>query len=254
MTFDTNRKVLFIGTASGELRMLGRPGVELTGMHDDISRVLQILPFASEASVITVSSNNIMHKWSLLDNEGNSRLVLKRTYKFQGGLAKTITVCCLPPYCDCLFVGTLGGITYPMDTEFDGMSPEVLSWSRARAYLSYRGKDVPGEVRTLEISPTNPKQLLIGYEHNYLELWDALSWKPLSIFGPMKKDDAGDLRSVCWHSNGQQFVTSHQDGSIAFWNVGEPSAPGLLKKLHQGERCQEIGTILWPGEDLLVMR
>ena len=47
--------------------------------------------------------------------------------------AKTITVCCLPPYCDCLFVGTLGGITYPMDTEFDGMSPEVLSWSRARA-------------------------------------------------------------------------------------------------------------------------
>ena len=47
--------------------------------------------------------------------------------------AKTITTCCLPPYCDCLFVGTLGGITYPMDTEFDGMSPEVLSWSRARA-------------------------------------------------------------------------------------------------------------------------
>lgn len=39
-----------------------------------------------QASVITVSSNNIMHKWSLMDNEGNSRLVLKRTYKFQGGL------------------------------------------------------------------------------------------------------------------------------------------------------------------------
>ena len=47
--------------------------------------------------------------------------------------AKTITVCCLPPYGECLFVGTLGGITYPMDTEFDGMSPEVLSWTRARA-------------------------------------------------------------------------------------------------------------------------
>ena len=47
--------------------------------------------------------------------------------------AKTITACCLPPYGECLFVGTLGGITYPMDTDFDGMSPEVLSWSRARA-------------------------------------------------------------------------------------------------------------------------
>ena len=42
-------------------------------------------------------------------------------------------------------------------------------------------------------SPSSPPplllssfQLLIGYEHNYLELWDALAWKPLSIFGPMK--------------------------------------------------------------------
>ncbi len=30
---------------------LGRPGVELTGMHDDISKVVQILPFASEVCV-----------------------------------------------------------------------------------------------------------------------------------------------------------------------------------------------------------
>ena len=129
------------------------------------------LAYTSQPSLITVCANNIMHKWSLVDSEGNSRLVLKRTYRFQGGLwanyntrsslfilvdvynsrvvhqkieslrflwfsscsAKTITTCCLPPHCDCLFVGTLGGITYPMDTEFDGMSPEVLSWSRARA-------------------------------------------------------------------------------------------------------------------------
>ena len=29
--------------------------------------------------------------------------------------------------------------------------------------LGYRGKDVPGEVRTLEISPTNPKQVNSNY-------------------------------------------------------------------------------------------
>ena len=122
------------------------------------------------------------------------------------------------------------------------------------------------------LSPSSPPplllsslQLLIGYEHNYLELWDALAWKPLSIFGPMKvtfpplpslppfpslfsypslpplpppplppsqTDDIGELQSVCWHSNGQQFVTSHRNGSIAFWNVGETSAPTMLKTLH----------------------
>ena len=52
--------------------------------------------------------------------------------------------------------------------------------------LNFKSKDVPGEVRQLEISPTNPKQLLIGYEHSYLELWDGLTWKPISVFGPFK--------------------------------------------------------------------
>ena len=29
-------------------------------------------------------------------------------------------------------------------------------------------------------------QLLIGYEHSYFELWDAMTWKPITIFGPLK--------------------------------------------------------------------
>ena len=28
----------------------GQPGVELTGIHDDVNKVVQILPFASEVS------------------------------------------------------------------------------------------------------------------------------------------------------------------------------------------------------------
>ena len=34
--------------------------------------------------------------------------------------------------------------------------------------------------------PSNFSQLLIGYEHSYMELWDALTWKPRSIFEPLK--------------------------------------------------------------------
>ena len=46
--------------------------------------------------------------------------------------AKAITVMALCPTGECIFVGTLGGVTYPLDISFDGMSPEVLSWARAR--------------------------------------------------------------------------------------------------------------------------
>ena len=57
------------------------------------------------------------------------------------------------------------------------------------------------------LSPPSPilpsHQLLIGYEHNYLELWDALSWKPLSIFGPMKvigayENSCNDIILLLW--------------------------------------------------------
>lgn len=33
--------------------------------------------------------------------------------------------------------------------------------------LGYRGKDVPGEVRTLEINPANPKQVSIDHNCTY---------------------------------------------------------------------------------------
>jgi lethal(2) giant larvae protein len=197
-----------------------------------------------------VCSNNILNKWFLVEVEGKCQLELKRTYKFQGGLAKTITTCCLPPYGECLFVGTLGGITYPMDTEFDGMSPEVLSWSRARSYLGYKGKDVPGEVRCLKINLAFPKQLLIGYEHNYFELWDAMTWKPLSIFGPLK--DAGDLKDLCWHANGHQFLTCHSNGQLFMWNSQSPDSPPILKTIYDDTNLHQIHSVMWPEDDMII--
>ena len=78
-------------------------------------------------------------------------------------------------------------------------------------------------------------QLLIGYDHNYLELWDALTWKPISIYGPIKgEEEMGDILATCWHSSGTQFLTSHQTGEISFWNLSEKERPFMIKRLHGG--------------------
>ncbi|CAI8051354.1 LLGL scribble cell polarity complex component 2 [Geodia barretti] len=229
MTFDPYRRLLYIGTNSGEIRMVGTPGVRLSGNLDDMGKINQILPFTSEPALITVCGGNMMYRWCLEQGERQDapELVLDRSYKFQGGLNHL-----------------------SMDTQFDGMSPEVLSWSRARAVLGYKGKDIPGEVRTLDISPRNPKQLLIGYEHGYFELWDALTWKPLLILGPFR--DSGDTLAVAWNGDGERFVSSHQDGTIAYWNLDSPEGPVSTRRLHDG-RCQDIVRILWPRDNMLVM-
>ena len=80
----------------------GRPGVELSQLHDEVTRVVQILPLDTEVicavyatlplllltqpSVITLCSDNILYKWSMLDQQGNPQLQVQRVYQFPGGL------------------------------------------------------------------------------------------------------------------------------------------------------------------------
>lgn len=65
-----------------------------------------------------------------------------------------------------------------------------------------------------------------------MELWNALTWKPITLFGPFKENDVGDLLTMCWHSSGEQFITTHKDGTIAFWNLNETSKPFKLQRVH----------------------
>ena len=37
---------------------------------------------------------------------------------------------------------------------------------------------------------------------------------------------------MAWNADGKQFVSSHMDGTIAYWNVDSPEGPVSTKKLH----------------------
>lgn len=65
-----------------------------------------------------------------------------------------------------------------------------------------------------------------------MELWDALTWKPIKYFGVHKDEEIGDLLAVSWHSEGTQFVTTHKEGSFMFWDVGGQSKPLRITKPH----------------------
>ena len=65
---------------------LGRPGVELSGFHDEVTRVLHILPVVDEPAFVTICSGNQLHRWSYFSaEEGTSSLMLEKTYKLTGG-------------------------------------------------------------------------------------------------------------------------------------------------------------------------
>ena len=46
------------------------------------------------------------------------------------------------------------------------------------------------------------------------------------------QEDVGDLKSACWHSDGQQFVTGHADGNTCIWSVNSAARPTEVKKFY----------------------
>ena len=106
-------------------------------------------------------------------------------------------------------------MTYPVDVQLYGMSPEIIAPSRARSRLGYQGDDDPGAVQCIALNPANKRQvrseghthphsacgthshsvcflqLLIGHEVNYFELWDAFATKPLMIIKGAEVSGAG---------------------------------------------------------------
>ncbi|KAG8233911.1 hypothetical protein J437_LFUL005239, partial [Ladona fulva] len=54
------------------------------------------------------------------------------------------------------------------------------------------------------------------------------------------------LESVCWHSSGKKFASSHNDGSYAFWDVDVGDKPSELPTTLYGPfPCKSVTKFLW---------
>ncbi|WAR06730.1 STXB5-like protein [Mya arenaria] len=60
------------------------------------------------------------------------------------------------------------------------------------------------------------------------------------------------LRSISWHSEGKQFMSSHSDGSLLTWNVKTPGKPASIITPHakpgkdgKTEQCKPITKVEW---------
>ena len=52
----------------------------------------------------------------------------------------------------------------------------------------------------------------------------------MAYYGCFKEDGIEDMLSSAWHSDGIQFVTTHSDGTIAFWSIDNQTQPVKIKK------------------------
>ncbi|XP_067372190.1 syntaxin-binding protein 5-like isoform X8 [Channa argus] len=232
LAFDPVQKILAIGSRSGGVRILGRPGVDCFCQHESGSAVLQLQFLINEGALVTACADDTLHLWNLRQR----RPAILHSLKFN---RERITFCHLPFQSKWLYVGTERGNTHIVNIESFILSGYVIMWNKA---IELSTKTHPGPVVHLSDSPKDEGKLLIGFESGTIVQWDLRGKKAdFRIY----YDEA--IHSVSWHHEGKQFMCSHSDGSLTMWNLRNTSKPfqvtfphGKIQKDGRKESCKPI--------------
>uniref|UniRef100_A0A8C5IVK0 Syntaxin-binding protein 5-like n=1 Tax=Junco hyemalis TaxID=40217 RepID=A0A8C5IVK0_JUNHY len=210
LAFDPVQKILAIGTRTGAIRILGRPGVDCYCQHESGAAVLQLQFLINEGALVSACADDALHLWNLRQKQP----AILHSLKFN---RERITYCHLPFQSKWLYVGTERGNTHIVNIESFILSGYVIMWNKA---IELSTKTHPGPVVHLSDSPRDEGKLLIGYENGTIVFWDLRSKRAdLRAY----YDEA--IHSVAWHHEGKQFMCSHSDGSLTLWNLKSPNRP-----------------------------
>ncbi|XP_027194885.1 syntaxin-binding protein tomosyn isoform X1 [Dermatophagoides pteronyssinus] len=210
IAFDPIQRLIAIGSKNGSLRILGRPGVDISLRHVTEFAVLQIIFIINEGQLITVCADDSIHLWNLR----NKSPEIVHSLKFQ---KERISYCYLPFQSKWMYIGTERGNVYVVNIDTFAMSGHVINWNKA---IEISRKTHPGSIIHLSDCPIDSNKLLIGYDSGIIVLWDLRNKS-----ADFRHSYPEGILSISWHSEGRQFICSHADGSLSTWNLKAGSRP-----------------------------
>uniref|UniRef100_A0A1A9URJ9 LLGL domain-containing protein n=1 Tax=Glossina austeni TaxID=7395 RepID=A0A1A9URJ9_GLOAU len=232
--FDPVQRLLAIGDKAGNLRILGRPGVDAYVKHEGESACAVILAefIVNDGALVTVTADDTLHLWSIRQKVP----VVIQSLKFQ---RERVTCIHLPVQSKWLYVGTEKGNIHVVNIDTFALSGYVINWNKA---IEVVRATHPGAVIALCDNPLDANKLLMGYESGLLVLWD-LKGK----FAEIRWQAAEPVKSIAWHYEGKYFVSSHTDGTICSWPTRPTPKPQSLVCPHAKtnkdgalEKCKAI--------------
>lgn len=101
-------------------------------------------------------------------------------------------------------------------------------------------KLTPGAVEVILEQPGTPENILIGYNRGLMVLWNRHDNCAIQTFISSQQ-----LESVCWHENGREFTSSHNDGSYSVWDIDNGEKPTSEPNTTYGPfPCKAVGKIV----------
>ncbi|XP_028043752.1 lethal(2) giant larvae protein isoform X3 [Bombyx mandarina] len=221
LAWDPLLRLAALGTATGALKVYGRPGVELYGQHTNYeSIVTQIHFITGTGRLISLCDDNSLHLWEI--NEKS--LVELKSHVFEGK-NKKISAICVESSAKNALLGTEGGNIYSLDLSAFTISEDVIYQDVVMQNCPEDYKVNPGAVESVYEHPKTPTRILIGYNRGLAVLWDREAAAPTHTFVSNQQ-----LESLCWNDDGEHFTSSHNDGSYVTWEVAGASSDRPLKE------------------------
>jgi len=237
MAWDPALRLLAIGTATGSVKVFGKPGVEFYGQHKNHdSSVMHLVFLPSEGRLVSLCDDNSLHLWEI--NEGYLEEVKSQALE---GKLKKISAICLESACEHLLLGTEGGNIYLLNLRTFEIADTIIYQDVVMQNVPEDYKINPGAVEAIAEQPGNAGRILIGYNRGLLVLWDRKTPGAQQTYICNQQ-----LESVCWHRSGSRFASSHNDGSYAIWDVSVGERPCEEPTTLYGPfPCKAVTKLLW---------
>jgi lethal(2) giant larvae protein len=215
LAWDPSLRLLCIGTATGAVKVFGRPGVEFYGQHQNPIAVTQAVFLPNQGRVVTLCDDNSLHLWEV----NKSSLVEMKSQALEGKLKKISTMC-VESAGKYLLLGTEGGNIYLLDLATFTMTPDIIYQDVVMQNVPQDYKLNPGAVEAIFEQPEQPNHILIGYNRGLIVLWNRSDNTSIKTFVSNQQ-----LEALCWHEDGKTFTSSHNDGSYMVWDLDQNEKP-----------------------------
>lgn len=210
LAWDGVQGILAVGQAGGAVRVLGKPGVDVSLQHETSADLLCLHFLVNEGALLTACKDDSLHLWNLRQR----RPEIVHSLQFQ----KERIACLHVPFSSQWFyIGTERGNVHVASVATFELSGYVINWNKA---IDLSQKTHPGPVRHLSECPGDEGKLLIAFEKGVVVLWDLKA----KVADSRYCSNLG-LLNVSWHYEGKSFVVAHTDGSLAIWNIKKGHTP-----------------------------
>ncbi|XP_076225397.1 LLGL domain-containing protein l(2)gl isoform X2 [Nomia melanderi] len=218
LAWDPILRLMMIGTASGAIKVFGRPGVEFYGQHVETGEraIKKIVAVPNEGRLVTLLDKSV-HMWEI----DESSIIETQSFSLEGKFK--VSAMCLESSGENLLLGTEGGNIYLLNMKTFTTSDNIIYQEVVIQNVPNDYKKNPRAVEAIAEQPGHPDNILIGYNRGLMVLWNKATPGAQQLMGLFSRAQTfvstQQLESVHWVSE-TRFVSSHNDGSYAFWSSG----------------------------------